>query len=325
MSDGVETLGQRLQTARGRKGLSVQKAADGLRLDAWVIEALESGNYERIGPQVYAKGHLKHYAESLGLPVAEVLAAFDGAQPAPLPPQPAGMRMRTDSSTGGELPWSVILGCAAVAVALAGLMWWRPWLARTTAVADGKPPGAARPVPLAEPATVAPATAPSGVAPEVTGALAATGALAVTGAPVVPLAEAQDAGLVATAIPPEGGAGRARLRLSFLGDSWVDVHDASGQRLFAGTGHVNNVRSMSGEAPFRIYLKSASSIRLEINNHLVAIGPQHLAGDVAHFEAGADGILRRDLRVAPTTGLATPGVAPSTAAPAVTPGTRPHG
>jgi hypothetical protein len=27
---------------------------------------------------------------------------------------------------------------------------------------------------------------------------------------------------------------------------------------------------------------------------VVAIGPQFVTGDVAHFEAGADGVLRRD-------------------------------
>jgi cytoskeleton protein RodZ len=313
MSEGVETLGQRLQAARGKKGLSAQKAADELRLDGWVIEGLESGDYERIGPSVYAKGHLKRYAELLGLPVAEVMADFHAALPPP-PPQPAGMRMRTGPTTGDELPWSAIIGCAAVAVALAGLMWWRPWLARTTAATDTQVPSAVRRVPVAQPAALVPAavTTAAGAGPGETAELVA-----------------------APAMQPEGGGGRARVRLSFLGDSWVDVHDANGDRLFAGTGHINNVRSMSGEAPFRIYLKSAKSIRLEINNHPVAIGPQYLDGDVAHFEAGADGILRRDLRAAPTTGLATPGPvvpglatpgeAPSTAPPAAAPSTRPHG
>jgi cytoskeleton protein RodZ len=320
MNESVATLGQRLQAARVKKGLSAQKAADELRLDAWVIEGLESGDYERIGPSVYAKGHLKRYAELVGLPVAEVLAAFDGAPPEP-PPQPAGMRLRTVPTTGGELPWSAIIGSAAVAVALAGLMWWRPWLPRTNAAAGqalsavGSAPAAAQPAP------VAPAMAMS--AP-------GAGAVAPIGpdTPVEAAPAASSAAFVPTAMQQGGGAGRARLRLSFLADSWVDVHDATGQRLFAGTGHVNNVRSMSGEAPFRIYLKSASSIRLEINNHPVAIGQQYLAGDVAHFEAGADGILRRDLRTAPTTGLAPPGVAlPGGAptAPAAAPSTRPHG
>jgi hypothetical protein len=35
-------------------------------------------------------------------------------------------------------------------------------------------------------------------------------------------------------------------------------------------------------------------VQLAINNQVVAIGPQFVAGDVARFEAGADGALRRD-------------------------------
>jgi hypothetical protein len=37
-------------------------------------------------------------------------------------------------------------------------------------------------------------------------------------------------------------------------------------------------------------------VQLEINDRAVAIGPQFFAGDVARFEAGADGVLRRDSR-----------------------------
>jgi hypothetical protein len=45
-----------------------------------------------------------------------------------------------------------------------------------------------------------------------------------------------------------------------------------------------------------VYLGFASGVQLEINNRAVAIGPQFVAGDVARFEAGADGVLRRDPR-----------------------------
>jgi hypothetical protein len=85
------------------------------------------------------------------------------------------------------------------------------------------------------------------------------------------------------------------LRLSFSADSWVDVHDASGRRLFAGRGHANSVKTIAGDAPMKVYLGFASGVQLEVNNRVVAIGPQFVAGDVAHFEAGADGVLRRDL------------------------------
>jgi cytoskeleton protein RodZ len=90
------------------------------------------------------------------------------------------------------------------------------------------------------------------------------------------------------------GAGRARLRLSFSADSWVDVHDATGQRVYAGNGRANSVKTIAGVAPLRVYLKSASGVQLQINDRAVAIGPQFFAGDVARFEAGADGVLRRE-------------------------------
>jgi hypothetical protein len=35
-------------------------------------------------------------------------------------------------------------------------------------------------------------------------------------------------------------------------------------------------------------------VQLEVNDRAVAIGPQFVSGDVARFEAGADGVLRRD-------------------------------
>ena len=46
----------------------------------------------------------------------------------------------------------------------------------------------------------------------------------------------------------------------------------------------------------RVYLGFGSGVQLEINDRAVAIGPQFFAGDVARFEAGADGVLRRDSR-----------------------------
>ncbi len=76
----------------------------------------------------------------------------------------------------------------------------------------------------------------------------------------------------------------------------MDVHDAAGKRTFAGNGLANSVKTISGAAPLRVYLGMGSGVQLEINDRAVAIGPQFFAGDVARFEAGADGVLRRDSR-----------------------------
>jgi hypothetical protein len=50
-------------------------------------------------------------------------------------------------------------------------------------------------------------------------------------------------------------------------------------------------------------------VQLEINDRAVAIGPQFVNGDVARFEAGADGVLRRDSHPATTPGAVIPGAA----------------
>jgi hypothetical protein len=60
----------------------------------------------------------------------------------------------------------------------------------------------------------------------------------------------------------------------------------------------------------------ASGVQLEINNRTVAIGPQFVFGEVARFEAGADGVLRRDSRVAAPVASPAGPPAPAVGAPA---------
>src|ERR1700675_4768995 len=100
MSEAAETLGQRLKAERERKGLSAQKAADQLHLDGWVIDALESGDYVRIGPAVYGKGHLKRYADLLGLPAAEILEAYDTRSSVPAATAQPTVQMQASSRAG---------------------------------------------------------------------------------------------------------------------------------------------------------------------------------------------------------------------------------
>jgi len=73
----------------------------------------------------------------------------------------------------------------------------------------------------------------------------------------------------------------------------VEVRDASGAMVFRGKGAANSVKVISGAAPLQVYLGAVSGVQLELNRHAVVIGPQLVHGDVARFEAGADGVLRR--------------------------------
>ena len=316
MTDGIATVGSRLKAERERRGMSSQKAADDLRLDGWVVEALEAEDYERVGPSVYAKGHLKRYAALLGLPWDEIVGGYESRAQGPKAPaaQPAAVKQRAEAAEVSNLPLPQIVGAVAAVLLAAGMLWWKPWQHRGAEPAAQGPlaanPSAASADRASGPALAAGSPAAPPAAPPPT---------APATPPSAPGPSSNAAPVAAAAAPAQAaGMGRARLRLSFSADSSVDVHDAAGRRVFAGNGRANSVRTIAGIAPMRVYLGFASGVQLEINNRAVAIGPQFVAGDEARFEAGADGVLRRDSRSAAASGAAASGAPlPGAVAPGV--------
>jgi cytoskeleton protein RodZ len=303
MNDAVEAVGDtpgpRLRRERERQGLSVQKAADEMHLDTWVIDALETDTYARLGPTVYAKGHLRKYAALLGLPVAEIVAGYESLALGTPQPQTTRIRSLVPNSALQSLPWGKVAGVLVLLLLLFAVAWWQPWQQRLPAVvADGKPaviaPDGTSPAPAGAVSESAAEPMPEVPPPAATAPISVPMTAPITAAGASPTLDAAPAAPVV----PESGAGHARLRMSFSADSWVDVRDATGKRVFSGNGHANSVKSLAGEAPLRVYLGFASGVQLEINERTVAIGPQFVNGDVARFEAGADGVLRRDSHAA---------------------------
>jgi hypothetical protein len=78
--------------------------------------------------------------------------------------------------------------------------------------------------------------------------------------------------------------------------------------VFEGNGRANSVKTVAGTAPFKVYLRSAGGVQLQLNDRAVAIGRQFISGDEARFEAGADGVLRRETPAAsaPETAAVSP-------------------
>jgi cytoskeleton protein RodZ len=301
MSEDPQALGRRLKAERERRGMSTQKIANGMHLDEWVIDALEAGDYPRIGPAVYAKGHLKKYASLLGISLVPA-----GAEPPPpmLPvaaavPSPI---VRLDLPREANALWPSIGIVLAAALLGGGMFWWRqahhapraPTVAAQPAARTDTPPSTA---PAREDAGAVPKDAPP----------SASAADATARAPAAPDAHVTSAPSEAPLTP---GVGRARLRLSFSADSWVDIRDYSGKRVFEGNGRANSVKTVAGMAPFRVYLRYASGVQLQLNDRAVAIGRQFISGEEARFEAGADGVLRHDSRGAPANGARTAAVSP---------------
>lgn len=69
-------LGQQLRAVRRTAKLSLDQVATATKISKKYIQALESGKYDELPAEVYARGFLENYAQFLGFPVDEVLTQY---------------------------------------------------------------------------------------------------------------------------------------------------------------------------------------------------------------------------------------------------------
>jgi len=113
--------GTRLRIAREARGLAIEEVAERLRLNAALVLALEEDRLALLGAPVFAKGHLRNYALLVGVPEAEIIAAFEAdeiPEPSFLPALDLRPRRR------GHASWGWPLAAIALALVLVAAFWW---------------------------------------------------------------------------------------------------------------------------------------------------------------------------------------------------------
>ncbi len=124
----ASSVGERLRAARERQGLTLQKVSEDLHLDLPVIDAMEEDRFRSLGAPVYARGHLRKYAQLLGLDVEALLAAYEAAHTGPVTPNfvPAStehLAMPLDRSRASIL-WIRTAVVFVIIAAIAAGVWW---------------------------------------------------------------------------------------------------------------------------------------------------------------------------------------------------------
>ncbi|MFI4905653.1 MAG: helix-turn-helix domain-containing protein [Steroidobacterales bacterium] len=268
--------GARLAAAREHAGMTLAQAAERLHLDVATLQALEAGRFQTLGAAVFVHGHLRHYAELVGLPVGEIEAAYaaSSARLAPLP----DLR-RTTTLPGSSASWGVALPpraalIGAIVLVLAALVWW----------AMRVPAGQRH---AANPSSL-PASPSLPAAPRAADAVDAGPAPAVVAAPVSArsdtaatsknAAASKDTAPAAKAVP-----GHVRLAIKFNQDSWTEIYDARGSTLFHDFGGAGSERRLTGVAPLRILLGNPDGVALELDGHPVALRPAADSGKPQRF------------------------------------------
>jgi len=125
----TKPLGRMLADERERQGLSRLDVAQRLHMSAYQVEALESGDYQRLPKGTFLRGFVRNYAKILGMPADAVLpllaeGAPDGKRPGIVVPtqnirfDPLGERLANPYVKAGALAF------VAIAVGFAAMYWW---------------------------------------------------------------------------------------------------------------------------------------------------------------------------------------------------------
>lgn len=293
--DSRAGIGSRLRAAREKKGLTILQAAEKVHLDPRILESLEAEDFAALGAAVYVKGHMRHYAELVGEQPAELQALYaSSTHPAPTQPDLTRISRALPESDASKFAGPAMM--ALVALAAIGTLWWlfntpseKPQL---TAVQQGVPSSdAAKPVESPAPgstetnrpaAVAAPpvkvaksSPSPAATAPKVATTTAATATVPAGALRAAPTSTATAA---ATPAPPPTRTKQGELTLKFSSDSWAEVYDATGQRLFYDVGAASSAHTVRGPAPLRVVLGNASGVALEFNGRPASM-PSTVAPD----------------------------------------------
>jgi cytoskeleton protein RodZ len=255
--------GERLAEARRKLQISVFEIAKELHLDDFKVRALESNEFDVIGAPVFAKGHLKKYARLVKVDEADVLADYYQLERASGMPLVVLSRSRPRQMIPLG-PW--IATVIVIATASSGYWWF------TT-----------RETPPARPVTGEIAPLPQqadSVAPDETELLdqPLENEARVDVGPE-PEPEFEPVAL----LPVETDVLELSLSITYSGDCWTEVTDASGRRLFFDLGKSGRTVNLTGEAPFNALFGNAANVSLVVNGASFDIRESDRRGQTARL------------------------------------------
>tara|TARA_R110002096_G_scaffold23031_2_gene73526 strand:- start:18220 stop:19104 length:885 start_codon:yes stop_codon:yes gene_type:complete len=250
--------GERLAEARRELQIPVLEIAKELHLDEYKVRALESNDFDVIGAPVFAKGHLRKFAQLVRISEADVMADYyeltrsSESQPA------LSLRPRQKQALSlSPGPWLALI---IVAIVIGAAYWWF----------------VVRPVAPDEPASSSLAPLP-----QQSQELEDDGFVDVPGEataddelqePAVPDAAEQNevdasAGEPSATPAPATStdANTLQLQISYSGECWTEISDARGERLFFDLGRAGRTVNLAGEAPFNVLFGNAANVSVRVN------------------------------------------------------------
>jgi len=258
MSTALAGAGARLRAAREAQGLAAVDVARQLRLSPHQIEALETDDHGKLPGPVFVRGFLRNYARLVKLDPEAVVASQPSLSPAPSVIPDVPPTVGAPFSAAPDLSW--------LRYAVIGIVLVAP-LVLYIALDDGNAPA---------PLAVAPPLLP---VPAETGEGGRTAERTMEAS--LPTAEVAGAATPA-ASPAPRKAGDHVIQLQFQRESWVEVRDGEGRKLYSQLNLPGSAQTISGPPPLSLIIGNAAGVRMTVNDRPYDLAP-YVKVDVARL------------------------------------------
>lgn len=288
MSEAASTLdqeaaltaqpGRQLAAARESCGLSVADIARQMKLSAWQVQALEAGDYRRLPSAVFVRGFIRNYARLVKLDSTPLVASAEPQLPQTAHTVPEMPPSVGTFPTGHEFRWhKYAIAAIAVLIPIVIFEFYRDDTHEVTVKSRQVALPTPQVVAAAKPAAAASTMPPVDTVPNADPKLQRAALPAVK-------QEVQSDKLPVTAqtAGAERKPGEHLVRLRFEQESWVEIRDGKGRKIFSQLNPAGTVQSVSGLPPLSLVVGNAAGVRLLYNNQPVDLAP-HIKVDVARL------------------------------------------
>lgn len=311
--------GQILSEARKKLSLTPEAVAKKLNFREKLVEDIENDIFDPHLPATFNRGYLRNYAKLVAVDVEEVLAAYDllGQAEVQRSEMQSFSNLTEKQAEHSRLMWLSYL----IAAILMGLMvvWWvqtpstintdvgsteasqvdvskAALIADSQVVTDASTTSEAQNLEITtttQAQTSEPLNLAQGAANELaTASIPAGNAAAVNESSTQEQdlkSTAASATTVATATDTSAGIENDALALdlasavfTFSGDCWVNIYDATGERIAWGVKKSGYVMTVSGKAPLQVTLGKPELAEITFNGQVIDMSPFNV-GNIAKF------------------------------------------
>jgi cytoskeleton protein RodZ len=301
---GYGVPGAALREARLAQNLGVADVARQLKLSTAQVEALESGDFERLPGPVFVRGFIRNYARLLRMDAEPLLQSVAARLPREEPRPAAPPSHDIPFPTAAPRRWRrYALVAAAIVAALAAYEFFpggsEPVVEEQAAQAPqasvASPEAGSIAAAVPETTSQAPAAGPadeikaetpaapaSGQRRPQTGAVGGENTQGPAGAAAAPDTPPATAKSAAREEEPAPGPGERQVRLVFEQESWVEIRDRSGRAIFSQLNPPGTEQRVNGRPPLAVVVGNAQGVRLTYDERPVNLA-QHTKVDVARL------------------------------------------